>query len=44
MLYVFGKKVFPLFFYCLKEAESPIHLFQFCSKTNFLWTQIQYFF
>ena len=44
MLYVFGKKLFPLFFYCLKEAESPIHLFQFCSKTNFLWTQIQYFF
>ena len=44
MLYVFGKKVSPLFFYCVKEAEIPIHLFHFCSKTNFLWTQIQYFF
>ena len=28
----------------MKEPEIPIHLFYSCTKTNFLWTQLQYSF
>ena len=44
MLYKFGKKVFPLCSFCMKEPESPIHFFHSCTKTTFLWTQLQYSF
>ena len=33
MLYKFGKKVSS---FCMEEPESPIHLFNSCTKTNFL--------
>ena len=44
MLYKFGKKVFPLCSFFMKEPESPIHFFHSCTKTTFLWTQLQYSF
>ena len=44
MLYKFGKKVSPLRSFCMEEPESPIHLFHYCTKTNFLCTQLQYSF
>ena len=25
----------------MKELKRPVHLFHFCTKTNFLWTQLQ---
>ena len=28
----------------MKEPDSPIHLFHSCTKTNFLWTQLQHSF
>ena len=37
MLYKFGKKISPLYSFCMDEPENPIHLFHFCAKTNFLW-------
>ena len=42
MLYKFRKKVSPLCFFCMEEPQSPIHLFHFCTKTNFFWTQLQH--
>ena len=44
MLYKFGKKVSPLCSFCMEESERPIHLFHSCTKTNFLWTQLQHSF
>ena len=44
MLHKFGKKVSPHYSFCMAEAESPIHLFHSCRKTNFLWTQLQHSF
>ena len=44
MLYKFGKKVSPLFSFCMEEPESQIHLFHSCTKTNFFWTQLQHSF
>ena len=34
MLDKFGKKVSPLCYFCKEEPESPIHLFQSCTKIN----------
>ena len=44
MLHKLRKKVTPLFSFCMKQPENPIHLFQFCIKTNFFWTQLQHSF
>ena len=44
MLYKFGKRVSPICYFCMEEPESPIHLFHSCTKTNFLWTQLQHSF
>ena len=44
ILYKFGKKLSLLCSFCKEEPESPIHLFHSCTKTNFLWTQLQYSF
>ena len=44
MLYKLQKKVPPLFSFYMKQPENPIHLFQFCIKTNFFWTQLQHSF
>ena len=38
------KKVCPLFSFCMEQPESPIPLFHSCTKTNFLWTQLQHSF
>ena len=42
MLYKFEQKVSPLCSFCMEESESRIHLFHSCTKTNFLWTQLQH--
>ena len=44
MLYKFGKMESPLRSFCIKEPESQIHLFHSCTKTNFLWMQLQHSF
>ena len=44
MLYKFGKKVTPLCSFCMEELESLIHLFHSCTRTNFLWMQLQHSF
>ena len=44
MLYKFGKKVSPLCYFWTEEPNSPIQLFYSCTKTNFLWTQLQHSF
>ena len=28
--------------FCIDQSECPIHLFHSCTKTNFLWMQLQH--
>ena len=44
MLHEFGKKLSPLCSFCMEEPETPAHLFHSCTKTNFLWMQLQHSF
>ena len=44
MLYEFGKKLSPLCSFCMEEPETAAHLFHSCTKTNFLWMQLQHSF
>ena len=47
MFYIFTKcfrnleKYIPTCLFCIEEHESSIHLFHSCTKTNFIWTQLQ---
>ena len=38
------KKISPLCSFCKEDPECPIYLFYSCTKTNFLWMQLQHFF
>ena len=35
------KKISPFLCFCMEEPESPIYLIHSCTKTYFLWTQLQ---
>ena len=39
-----GEKLSPLCSFCEEEPETPAHLFHSCTKTNFLWMQLQHSF